>query len=287
MAATTMDLINYGTSFRFLVSVDELNKNCTETAETVLSNVPWKARVCRVLDGTSRLYVYVVANIVDSTWLIEARCEYRLFIKGGPKYNSGTTIWLQFNSSSPSNEISMPYTNKSMLSMEDYAIEGNLHFEVLIDTRPLQIIEKKQFENFGSKFRVVLKNVNQLNSSFYHASSQEVTIRGIRWQILAYQEKKYFMVHLRGNRDHLGLDWSTNVTANIELLPFDTRKPYIPERYATIEQAFSLETNDHGIRFSKWKNLNDPESIYVLNDSVALLIDIVVGPKEYFWKEIY
>lgn len=282
---TTVHIGNFGTTFILNVPVSAIYSKCLKTSNFTLSDVDWNVRICerKSSAGKSELDVYLDAGITNPTWSSEAEAKFKLYYQGRKDYYEPRYISSQkFSNASRSYGIIGYFPSSKVL--DNFVTDGKLRFEIEITTKPLQIAAVKEMERIGGKVRAVIKHVSQLaNVSGPIAQSTHVAIRGIRFKIETRKENNTFAAFLNANEEDLSYDWFTNVTVKFKVMPYNTHNPNDKPVEVQLRRTFRKNLSSYGVGLISWDNFVNLRSIYVINDTAVMLIEIEADVKEPIW----
>lgn len=250
--------------------------NCTETAAVNLSGFAWKVLVCR---ESSNLNLYLIADIDNPSWSVEAQAIFYFRRNGNDpnNYFQNSMDWHKFTADAPSNIV------RSVLKqtvLADYVTDMKIRLKVDITTKPAQPIELEEvMQNTATKFRCLIKNVTTLTEGNAFLSSQ-VNLMGIRWYVNATKIDDSFGVSIHANPRDLSAVWSIDAKVNIKMMPANRPGRNVQPLIIDGNLTFVKDTPFHTFKLLNWRSVVAVDSDYVMHDSAALVVDIKTSPKK-------
>lgn len=271
-----------GTVFHFIVNVDDLEANCVESPDVMLSGVAWRVKFCKgshVKEGKDTDVVdFFISSAYKNNevpWSCEASVVLRLFHKDDPKNNTMTLKLKKQTFSNKKLQLSASLSWDTFL--EQYVQDNEATFEIEMLTTPLILKTPSDVEQINTQFQVVLNNVSKIRDIF----SSIVIVRGIKWRIhTKIQENETLSIHLQAV--DIDLNWSYAVRAFFSILSFKKNGAAFDYKF---DYTFSRESPEGGSpNIMSWNEFFDRKNKYVLNDKSILLVKFEVEDPKPLWQ---
>lgn len=265
------------------MNATELDTNCFETSEIIWdkSDKITKVRICKrtisnkteTEDENNVLDVFLEFGSTYSVWSCSATVVIKLFYNAEEGLNGlkKTLIEKTFDNKHPSRGF-IYFVNYDQL--DDFLKDEKILFEVDITTGPYRSIIPKYVQETGTKLRVIVKNLSQLNN----ASSPEVFVRGVTWSILPKWENNKLFVYLNADKNLLDINWPLKVRVIFKLLAINSNEATIEilEKEATF--LYHSLNYSHGVELINSTDIIYSNNIYIANDSIAVLVEFTTLP---------
>lgn len=269
-------LHSYESIIRFRINKEEVGKKdskCEQSSDFKLNGVTWKLEVCKKnVDTVDYASVGLVSTFDGDTasWSCEAEANVKLLpLKDGDKIIEGKIKSFTYSKATPSKP------NEKFIEWKDlndkYLKDGEAFFEFHVKTKSPD--RSPRLEQTTAKFNVRVKQINQLGNEY----SNEVVVRGIRWQIMASKMTEHFAVFVIANENDIDTDAKWEVTAEIKLLS-NNKEKFKKKKFS--KALFDWTQTSWGyVNFLKWDEFIKVENKYVQNNAALLEIELIVNPK--------
>lgn len=260
-------------TIRFKVNKGEVDKagekeECLKSPEFKLNDVIWMVKVCRKEDHQTKYVSVELESVFKNetiTWSCKAEAEVKLTAKKeGVEEKKG-----KIESTPFSRKNSVKGIDK-FIKWEDfdkYLDQETATFEFNIKTESPNRSER--LEQTTAKFMLRIKQINDKLSEY----SNELTVRGIRWQVYAAKLGDYFAIFVKANENDIDTKAKWAVTTNFKLL--STPKDGKPKERQFTDEIFDWTRTDLGFtKFLEWSEFMKSENGYVRNN--AALVEILL-----------
>lgn len=265
--------------FRFNKNLIKSSPKCVPAAEFQLNELPWRISVCSkaYTEGENEEpkidYVEVELEAIftenTTTWSCEAESQFKLIA------NNGTAKGGKIKNSKFSKSDSKQTFQKFLLWKEfvkNYVKDDFATFD--FNTRTKSLDRSPLVEQTTAKFHVRLKQVGK----FGYQYSNELVLRGIRWQIFALKGADHLQIGALANENDFNTEIKWNVTAYVSLISKNSEKTK-QLKFKDIE--FSWARTSYGFpKVLAWDEFVKAENGYVQSNAALLEIELIVNPIE-------
>lgn len=243
---------------------------CSESPQFLQHHMTWKLKVC--VDGIFDKYVNVqlvsVFNENTEDWTCKAAAKIKALSNGHNNDYEQELDFIEFTKANSMHGFEEFILWKDF-RVKDYVKNNVATFDVRILTKPPDRIPGIQHTSTTFRMRLLdLKNLDDLRS-------EEVIIRGIRWQIRTMKINDHLGVFLYANEDDMDLEYSWEVTATFTLASLGGAGESLTKTFKSV--MFNWTNNAWGFsEFIKWSELIDENKKYTKNNAALLDIDVIV-----------
>lgn len=259
------------------------DEKCAESVEFKLSEVAWKLKVCKHVenkededyDEESKNVPYAKVELISvlagnaATWSCVAEVDVKLIALKG-EHKTGKIASATYSKSALSHHNGK-FIKWDELN-ENYLKDDMATFEFNVQTSALN--RSPVLEQTSAKFLLRLKQVNKFGSQY----SNDIDIRGIRWQVFAAKVSEYLQIGVLANEDDLDTETDWDLTADITLFSKKSDKN-VHRKFPKPIQIDWTSTSVGFSKYLKWDDFTKAENGYVQNNAALLEIELVVQKK--------
>lgn len=275
--------VNYvEASFRLQVDVTYLNSHCVESTIMEKNSVEWSVKLCKTNDtagwfnkANSNVDLYLKCSPLNGRL-----CTHEAIVKLLPRDDRcNEPIVKRLSKREFSNAdstaaikgfVGWSYFYDNFVS-DDYVI-----FEIDIRTnacREEHVAEPQNEPNIyevGSRIHFMLDDVSNLQERI----SPEITVGGIRWNVIVEKRDTHLAVYLEGNEYDFEQNSAYKVDAHFKLLTYDSS---VQSKNRDFTHIYRWNSTKEGFeRFLKFSDFIDNDKHYTRDNKANLLVEFTV-----------
>lgn len=282
--------VNYvESSIRFRIDVTNLNVHCVESAIIELNHLNWSVKLCKT--NNSAEWLNRAHNNVD----LHLQClplrtehahpfEYEAIVKllaRDDRCNEpiGKRLSKREFRNSASTAVIIGFVDWNYF-FNNFVSDDYATFEIDVrtsTTRREQEVRPREEQNFyeiGSRIHFMLDNVTNLIEEI----SPEITVAGIRWNVIVERRDVHLGVYLKGNEMDFEQNSAYKVTAHFKLLTYDRRMR--PERRDFTHFYRSNSSKEGFEHFLDFNDFIDSNKHYTRENKANLLVEFTVEEQD-------